>query len=111
MSEVAEAAPEGAAAGPAQEPNHGARLLTMWVLLSAICDPLFWFLAGPHIPPGRMSSSAATQQTDFNVLAMLAIPVVIGVLLYFGDALTYGRAKEGDETDGPPIHGNAKIQV
>jgi len=108
MSEVAEAAP---AAGPAQEPNHGARLLTMWVLLSAICDPLFWFLAGPHIPPGRMSSSAATQQTDFNVLAMLAIPVVIGVLLYFGYALTYWRAKDGDDSDGPPIHGNTKIQV
>jgi cytochrome c oxidase subunit 2 len=108
MSEVAEAAP---AAGAGQEPNHGARLLTMWVLLSAICDPLFWFLAGPHIPPGRMSSSAATQQTDFNVLAMLAIPVVIGVLLYFGYALTYWRVKDGDETDGPPIHGNTKIQV
>jgi len=96
---------------PAQEPNHGARLLTMWLLLSASCDPLFWFLAGPHIPPGRMSSSAATQQTDFNVLAMLAIPVVIGVLLYFGYALTYWRAKDDDDTDGPPIHGNAKIQV
>jgi cytochrome c oxidase subunit 2 len=96
---------------PDQEPNHGARLLTMWLLLSAICDPLFWFLAGPHIPPGRMSSSAATQQTDFNVLAMLAIPVVVGVLLYFGYVLTYWRAKDGDETDGPPIHGNTKIQV
>ena len=83
----------------------------MWLLLSASCDPLFWFLAGPHIPPGRMSSSAATQQTDFNVLAMIAIPVVIGVLLYFGYALTYWRAKDGDDTDGPPIHGNAKIQV
>jgi cytochrome c oxidase subunit 2 len=108
MSEVAEAAP---AAGPEQEPNHGARLLTMWLLLTAICDPLFWFLAGPHIPPGRMSSSAATQQTDFNILALIAIPVVIGVLVYFGYALTYWRAKDGDETDGPPIHGNAKIQI
>jgi cytochrome c oxidase subunit II len=102
---------EEAAAAPELEPNHGARLLTMWLLLSAICDPLFWFLAGPHIPPGRMSSSAATQQTDFNVLAMLAIPVVIGVLVYFGYALTYWRAKDDDDTDGPPIHGNMKIQV
>jgi cytochrome c oxidase subunit 2 len=103
---IAETAP-----APELEPNHGARLLTMWLLLSASCDPLFWFLAGPHIPPGRMSTSAATQQTDFNVLAMLAIPVAIGVLVYFGYVLTYWRAKDGDDTDGPPIHGNAKIQV
>src|ERR1700677_2936746 len=87
---------------PDQEPNHGARLLSMWLLLSASCDPLFWFLAGPHIPPGRMSSSAATQQTDFNILALIAIPVVIGVLLYFGYALTYWRGEDGGGTDGPP---------
>ena len=99
---------EGAAV---QEPNHGMRLLTMWLLLSAVCDPLFWFLAGPHMPPGNMSSSAANQQTDLNILSMFAIPVVLGVLLYFGYALTFWRAKDGDETDGPPIHGNAKIQL
>jgi cytochrome c oxidase subunit II len=93
------------------EPNHGARLLTMWILLSVICDPLFWFLAGPHMPPGDMSSSAANEQSDLNILSMFAIPVVIGVLLYIGYALTVWRAKEGDEEDGPPIHGNTKIQL
>jgi cytochrome c oxidase subunit II len=101
----------GAGAGPVPEPRHGLRLLTLWILLSAVCCVLFWFLGAPHMPPGRMSSSAANQQTDFNVLAMIAIPVVIGVLLYFGYALTYWRAKEGDEEDGPPIHGNTRIQL
>jgi cytochrome c oxidase subunit II len=95
----------------AQEPRHGARLLTLWLLLSAIACPVYWFLAGPHIPPGDMSSSAANQQFDFNVLAVIAIPVVLGVLLYFGYALTFWRARPDDEEDGPPIHGNAKIQV
>jgi cytochrome c oxidase subunit II len=95
----------------ATEPRHGLRLLVIWIVLSAICCPLFYILAGPHMPPGDMSSSAANQQFDFNVLATIAIPVVIGVLLYFGYALTFWRAKEGDEEDGPPIHGNTKIQL
>jgi cytochrome c oxidase subunit II len=103
---------EGAAVSDGQrEPRHGLRLLTLWIVLSAICCPLFYILAGPHMPPGDMSSSAAGQQFDFNVLATIAIPVVIGVLLYFGYALTFWRAKEDDEEDGPPIHGNTKIQV
>ena len=103
---------EGAAVSDGQrEPRHGLRLLALWIVLSAICCPLFYILAGPHMPPGDMSSSAAGQQFDFNVLATIAIPVVIGVLLYFGYALTFWRAKEDDEEDGPPIHGNTKIQV
>ena len=94
-----------------REPRHGLRLLVSWIVLSAICCPLFWFVGGPHMPPGDMSSSAANQQNDFNVLSEIAIPVVIGVLLYFGYALTYWRAKDDDEEDGPPIHGNTKIQL
>jgi cytochrome c oxidase subunit II len=109
MSEDPPAA-QGTAEGSA-EPRHGLRLLTLWILLSAICCPLFYILAGPHMPPGDMSSSAANQQQDFNILATIAIPVVIGVLLYFGYALTFWRAKEDDEEDGPPIHGNTKIQL
>jgi cytochrome c oxidase subunit II len=103
---------EGAPEASAQtEPRHGLRLLTAWILLSAICCPLFYILAGPHMPPGDLSSSAANQQLDFNILATIAIPVVIGVLLYFGYALTFWRAREGDEEDGPPIHGNTKVQL
>ncbi len=102
---------EEASASQGPEPRHGLRLLIIWIVLSVACDLLFWFLAGPHMPPGTLSSSAANQQTDLNVLSMFAIPVVVGVLLYFGYALTFWRAKEDDEEDGPPIHGNTKIQV
>ena len=42
---------------------------------------------------------------------MIATPVVIGVLLYFGYALAFWRQKPGDETDAPPIHGNTRIQA
>jgi cytochrome c oxidase subunit 2 len=58
-----------------------------------------------------MSSSAANEQFDLRVLGTIATPVFLGVVIYMGYALTFWRAKDDDETDGPPIHGNAKIQL
>jgi cytochrome c oxidase subunit 2 len=83
----------------------------MWVVASAICCPIVYFVWGPHLPPGDMSSSAANQQFDLTVLGTIATPVLLGVLIYFGYALTFWRAKDDDEADGPPIHGNTRIQV
>ena len=115
MAEQASSAPGPAGSGgpgaAAGEPRHGLRLLILWVVASAICCPLVYIVAGPHMPPGDMSSSAAKQQFDFTVLATIATPVVLGVLIYIGYALTFWRAKDGDETDGPPIHGNTRIQL
>ncbi len=93
------------------EPRHGLRLLILWVLASAICCPIVYLVWGPHLPPGDMSSSAAQQQFDTTVLITIATPVLLGVWIYFGYALIFWRAKEGDETDGPPIHGNTTIQL
>ena len=98
-------------AATGSEPRHGLRLLILWVVASAIGCPLVYFVLGPHVPPGAMSSSAANQQFDFTVLATIATPVMLGVFIYFGYALTFWRAKDGDETDGPPIHGNTRIQL
>jgi len=110
------AATGGAVAGatPAtREPRHGWRIFILWLIASAIADPLIWFVWGPHMPPGDMSSSAASQQFDINVMAVMAAPVMLGVLIYGAYALVVWRVKEGDdeEEDGPPIHGNARIQV
>ena len=112
MAEQASSAPSPTGSGGAAgEPRHGLRLLILWVVASAIFCPLVYIVAGPHMPPGDMSSSAANQQFDFTVLATIATPVVLGVLIYIGYALTFWRAKDGDDTDGPPIHGNARIQL
>jgi cytochrome c oxidase subunit 2 len=98
-------------AGEPAEPRHGLRLLIGWVVASVIGCLLVYFVWGPHLPPGAMSSSAANQQFDFRVLGTIATPVFLGVVLYMGYALIFWRAKDDDETDGPPIHGNAKIQL
>jgi cytochrome c oxidase subunit 2 len=86
-------------------------LLTSWIAASIVADLLVVLVLGPHLPPGRASDQAASQQTDFIVLAALATPVVVGVLLYFGYALTFWRRKPGDETDAEPLHGNLKVQA
>jgi cytochrome c oxidase subunit 2 len=58
-----------------------------------------------------MSDSAASQQVDNTVLAALATPVILGVWIYFGYALMFWRQRQGDESDGPAIHGHSRIQV
>jgi len=97
--------------GPPAERRDGLRLLIVWVVTSIAGCLLVYFVWGPHLPPGAMSSSASSQQFDLTVLGTIATPVVLGVLIYFGYALIFWRAKEGDETDGPPIHGNTRIQL
>jgi cytochrome c oxidase subunit II len=100
-----------ATAGSKGERRDGLWLRIIWIVLSIIGCLLVALVWGPHIPPGAMSNTAASQQTDITVLGVIATPVVIGVLLYFGWALAFWRQKPGDETDAAPIHGNVKIQA
>ena len=105
-----------AEAGPAPAGSTGVRrdgfwLLVIWIVLSIIGCLLVALVWGPHLPPGAMSNTAASQQVDYTVLGTIATPVVIGVLLYFGWALAFWRQKPGDETDAAPIHGNTRIQA
>ena len=98
------------AAGPSG-PNHGLRIFVIWLILSLAADLIIWFVWGPHLPPGAMSSSASTQQFTIKVMAVMAAPVMVLVLVYFIYALVVWRAKPEDEEDGPPIHGNTRIQA
>ena len=78
----------------------------MWIPLSVAAILIIWFVWYPHLPPGRMSDAASGQQFDIAVLAVTAAPVVIGVLLYMVYAVVVWRARPGDDSDGPPIHGH-----
>jgi len=98
------------AAGPSG-PNHGLRIFLIWLPLALAADLIIWFAWGPHMPPGAMSSSASNQQFDITVMAVMAAPVVLLVLVYFLYALVVWRAKPDDDTDGPAIHGNTRIQA
>jgi cytochrome c oxidase subunit II len=106
---MAAQAPSLAAGAP--EPRHGLRIFIPWLVTSVIADWAIWFVWGPHLPPGRMSTSAANQQFDIKVMAVMAAPVMLLVLVYFGYALVVWRQREGDEEDGPPMHGHGRVQA
>jgi cytochrome c oxidase subunit II len=63
------------------------------------------------MPPGDMSTSAQHQQFDWIFMALLCAPVLLFVWIYSAYALVTWRHRAGDDTDGPPIHHNVKIQA
>ncbi len=92
-------------------PNHGLRIFLLWLPLAVAADLLLWFVYGPHMPPGDMSTSAIGQQFDIKVMSVMAAPVMAFVLVYGVYALIVWRHREGDDEDGPPIHGHTRIQT
>jgi cytochrome c oxidase subunit II len=108
---AAESSAPAQQAGAPGEPNHGIRIFIPWLVLSVAADLVIWFVWGPHLPPGAMSSSAASQQFDIRVMAVMAAPVVLFVLTYFAYALIVWHHREGDDEDGPPLHGNTRISA
>ena len=119
---MSETAPSGPAttgsggtepAGQQDETHHWWRLIAIWVVLSAILDPLFYFLAGPHIPPGTMTDTAQGAQFDFNVLLVIALPVLLAVWIYLIYAFVMWRASRGgpEPVGGEAARGHLGIQV
>jgi cytochrome c oxidase subunit 2 len=111
-SQAAGATSTPAEAGPDQT-HHWWRLIAIWVVLSAILDPLFYFLAGPHMPPGTMTHEAEGAQFDFNVLFIAAVPVMLAVWIYLIYAFVMWRASRGgpEPVIGPHSRGHLGIQV
>jgi len=99
---------------PATEPRHLLRIFLIWLVISAILDPLFYFLVGPHVPPGRMTSTAEENQFDFNILFIIALPVLIGVWTYLGYSIVMwrsGRKGVPEPVGGEAARGNMSVQV
>ena len=95
----------------ASGPNHGLRIFLIWLPIAIVADYLLYFVYGPHMPPGTMSTSAASQQFDIKVMSVMAAPVMAFVLVYSGYSLVVWRHREGDLEDGPPIYGHTRIQA
>jgi cytochrome c oxidase subunit II len=93
------------------EPPHALRLFVIWIILSLAADLVIWFVWYPHLPPGRMSDAAAGQQFDIAVLSLAAAPVILFIWIYAAYALVVWRHREGDDEDGPAIHGNNRISA
>ena len=96
------------------EVHHLRKMTGIWVVLSIAADLLFWFLVGPHVPPGRMTETAKNNQMDFNILLVIALPVLIGVWVYLGYVIVFWNAKRANAPEsigGPAARSNKTAQV
>ncbi len=117
-SDAGPGAGEPAAAQPtvssAKEPHHMWRIVTIWLILSVVGDILFYTLVGPHVPPGTMTNTASDNQFDFNVLFVIALPVLFGVWVYLAYALIMWRASRPgapEPVGGPAARGHLGVQL
>ncbi|MGO9198227.1 MAG: hypothetical protein ACLQK4_14000 [Acidimicrobiales bacterium] len=88
-------------------------MVPIWAAISLVVDLLFYFLVGPHVPPGKMTTSAGGAQFDFNILIVIALPVMIGVWVYMAYAMFNWRASKlsGDPEIDASSHSNLRVQT
>lgn len=93
--------------------HHFRRMTVTWVILAVIADVLYSLFVAAHVPPGRLTETAAKDQTDFNVLMEMAMPVLIGVWVYLGYSLyTWGEKRNPYPAfGGDAARSNMKTQV
>ena len=97
--------------GGSREPRHGLRIFLVWGLLTLICDPIYVWVVGPHVPPIRFSSATGAQHAVMIAMGAGGIPVLLFIWVCLGYSAIYFRQPRGDTSDGPPLHANTRIQV
>jgi cytochrome c oxidase subunit 2 len=88
----------------------GWRIFAIWLVLTVIGEILVLFVWGPHMPPGTMTTSAASQQFDFKVLTALVVPVLLLIWVYGFWSIAHFHATKDDRGDGVPVRGNRRVQ-
>jgi cytochrome c oxidase subunit 2 len=103
--------PEGV--GDLDSASHWRRIVAIWVVLSVAFDVVWLNFVGPHVPPGRMSDTANGAAFDFNVLIVMAAPVMIAIWVYMAYAIITWRAGRGgaDPVGGEAARGNRRAEV
>jgi cytochrome c oxidase subunit II len=90
------------------EKHPVARMIAIGVLASlvgiAITLLIDWF-------PTDASGAAGDIDTLYDVLLICSVPVFVLVMTIAIYSVVRFRAKPGDMGDGPPIHGNTKLEV
>ena len=111
----ADSAPtEGAVAPSSRQPRHMWRMVTIWLILSVVLDVLFYTLVAPHVPPGTMTNTASDNQFDFNVLFVIALPVLVAVWVYLAYCIVMWRSsRKGapEPVGGPQARTHLGVQV
>jgi len=95
----------------ARIPNHGRRIVGIWLVLIAISVPLIVLVLGPHLPPGNMTAESGAQRDANVVLTALMVPIALLVVVFFVYSFVYFRQTGETIADGPPIKGHAGAQL
>jgi cytochrome c oxidase subunit II len=112
---VNEREPGGTPAGPPEEDPRIAgekhpvgKMLAIGVVASligiAITLWMDWF-------PTPASGAAHTIDTIYDVLLICSVPIFVLVMTVAIYCVVRFRAKPGDLSDGPPIHGNTRLEI
>jgi cytochrome c oxidase subunit 2 len=90
------------------EQHPVARMLAIGVVASligiGICLLIDWF-------PTDAAGSAGQIDTLYDVLLICSVPVFVLVMTIAIYSVVRFRAKPGDMGDGPPIHGNTRLEI
>lgn len=74
------------------------------VILTAVSLAIDWF-------PEQASTSADDVDLLYDVLLIVSVPIFVLVMTVAIYSVVRFRARPGDERDGDPIHGNARLEV
>lgn len=88
----------------------GWQIFAIWLVLTIIGEILVLYVWGPHMPPGTMTTSAASQQFDFKVLTALVVPVLLLIWVYGFWSIAHFHATKDDRSDGVPVRGSRRVQ-
>lgn len=87
---------------------HTLRLLIAWAVLSVIGIVIAMQV---HLPPGDQSNQSTDQTWLLQFMTIVSTPVFVGVVLFIVYSAFAFRQKRGALEDGPPSHGNFRVQV
>src|SRR2546421_5135978 len=73
-------------------------------ILLAISLSIDWF-------PQQGSRSAGKIDTLYDVLLIASVPIFVLVMTVAIYSVVKFRARPGDTRDGPPIHGNTRLEI
>ncbi len=88
--------------------RHLVTAIAVWAVLSAA---LMLLVAGIQVLPAIASNEARIQDHAFVLLTVVSVPVLMFVVVGMVYSAIRFRAKDGDDSDGPPIHGHTGLQA
>lgn len=91
--------------------SPGRKVVTAWIVLSAITTPLVAAVLGPHLPPGNGSLQGTEQVFDNTWMTAIVTPVICLLLVFFAYVLSQHRHTGGALVDGPPLRDDPKVRI